>query len=251
MCGHAGCASLPGMIFRPLSHPVARRRLALLLPAVLVLPLAVAASAHAAKPDLVVTKLSDPPRSAPVGGSFSLSDTTLNRGRSAAGASDTRYYLTQDVGASLNARRRSTADPRTAVQDILLGGSRAIPVLPQGKRSVATPRRPARVRVPIGTRPGVYKVLACADDRAAVRESAEAPNCLAAKRPVTIVAPAADDAILAMSDAFDEPSEAEDQAGLETFAKTLCTPTTPARRFTVPQAIQSARAFLTKEAGAD
>lgn len=214
-------------------------------------PAAAAPARLPARPDLVVTTLSGPPRSVPAGGAFALRDTTLNRGPGRAGPTHTRYYLTSDVRASLAARLASRTDPRSAAGDILLAGARAVPALAKGARSATAPNRAVRVGVPVGTPAGRYRVLACADDRAAARERREAPNCRPAGRPVTITATGGDELLQAMSDLTDEPTPAEDQTALQAFTQAQCRAVVPARRFTLVQAVASARGFLTRTAGAD
>jgi len=152
--------------------PRTPRRALAVLSVALALPLAGPAGAQATpRPDLVTTTLSNPPASVAVGGMFKLSDTVLNRGRGRAGRSATRFYLTADVKRSLRDRLLSGADPRTSDTDILLGGARRVPALPAGQRSAA--RRASSVRVPVGTRPGAYRVLACAERGGALEVRAD------------------------------------------------------------------------------
>jgi hypothetical protein len=85
-----------------------------------------------------------------------------------AGASTTRYYLSKDVFRGAG--------------DLLLTGSRAVAALgPLGSVSGS-----ATVTVPSGTTPGVYYVLACADDLDVVKELIEQNNCNVAASTVTV-----------------------------------------------------------------
>jgi len=225
-----------------------RKSLLLALP-LLALGPAAAGAVAAPRPDLVTAAVADPPRSVPAGGSFKLRDTARNRGTARAGASTTRFHLTADVKRSLKDRRTSGADPRSSDGDVLLGGAREVGKLRPGARSAA--RRATVLTVPASTRPGVYTVLACADDRGVVREAAEAPNCRATKRRVTVTA-AAEGAVTAMSDATEVPDEATVRDALGRYASSFC-PTTPAavRPMTTRAAVASLRATLTRVAGAD
>ena len=228
--------------------PGARTALALLSIALTVPPPG-AAAAPAATPDLVVAKVSNPPASAVVGGVIGLRDDVVNRGPGRAGASATRFYLSADAARSLRDRVASTTDPRTSDLDVRLSGARVVPAL--GARRTARARRATPLGVPVGTRPGVYRVLACADDRGAVRESVEHRNCTVARRSIRILAAPDDTAIVALSDEFEQPDEADDRAAVALLRATSCKATQPLRRMTVRRAISSARAALTQRAGAD
>jgi subtilase family serine protease len=115
-------------------------------------------------PDLEQTAVSEPPARMPPGGSFAVSDTVRNAGTAAAGASTTRYYLSKNT--------------RKDAGDILLGGGRLVPPLEPGAQSAETG---TLVRVPAGTEPGLYFLVACADDANAVREGDESNNCRASR----------------------------------------------------------------------
>jgi hypothetical protein len=78
-----------------------------------------------------------------------------------------RYYL--------------AAEPVTANARPLLG-RRAIAGLAPGAASTGT----AIVWIPLGTSPGSYYVLACADGLGAVAESDEADNCRASRGRVEV-----------------------------------------------------------------
>ncbi len=126
----------------------------------------------APRADLAVTSLSDPTTAALVGTSFYTSDVTQNLGAAAAAASTTRFYLSLE-------QMRDAAD-------VLLSGSRPIPALTPGASSAAL----TLVTVPLGSAPGAYFLIACADDLAQLDESSETNNCRAATgRTIQISAP--------------------------------------------------------------
>ena len=138
----------------------------------------IAAPAHAAQtPDLLIADVAGP-KSAAAGSALSVTTRARNVGRAGARASTTRFYLTPDVKASAKARKASRTDPRTSAADALLEGERAVGRLRAGATS---PAGRAKVTVPATLAPGAYTLLACADDRGAVRERSEANQCRAAK----------------------------------------------------------------------
>jgi hypothetical protein len=121
-----------------------------------------------ATPDLAVSSLSNPPASAPRGGSFSVTDTTTNQGTASAGASTTRFRLSLDSTIT-------GADP-------LLTGSRAVASLAAAANSSGT----ITVTVPTTMALGTYYLGACADDLAAVAESNEVNNCRASTTTIQV-----------------------------------------------------------------
>lgn len=121
-------------------------------------------------PDLVVRAVSVAPSSVAPGGVLRVRDTTRNKGRRVAKRSSTRYVLSRN-------KRLDRADVRL--------GDRRVRRLKAGKRHRSPVRR---VRVPTGTRPGRYWLLACADARRQVRESVERNNCRAARKRVVVAA---------------------------------------------------------------
>jgi subtilase family serine protease len=121
-----------------------------------------------AAPDLVETFVSDPPATISAGDVFAVTDTVLNQGTEPSHSFFIRYYL-------------STDGLRTS-GNVLLQGYRAVSSLPMGAPSSGT----ATVTVPSATLPGVYYVLACADDTQYVYESNEPNNCLSSSLPVAI-----------------------------------------------------------------
>lgn len=211
--------------------------------------LALPAAAHAAGPNLAVSATTNAPATLQEGAGFTVRDTTVNRGAARAARTTTRYYLSTDPKASLKARRRSKANPRTSPQDILLTGARNVPALAAGKAAPA--RRAIAVQVPVGTRAGRYTLLACADDRGAVAEAREDDNCRAAGRPVKVAGAPDSTSVQALSDLFDMPTPQEDLRTLSTMGPVACAAKIPALPvMTTDQAIRSLRATLQAQAGA-
>jgi tetratricopeptide (TPR) repeat protein len=196
--------------------------------------------------DLRALDVSDPPGVAREGASFPVTDTVAAAGEPVP-ASTTRFYLAPDSAASLADRRYdTTADPRTSLRDILMGGARDVPALAASAISQAE----AQVMVPIGTRSGVYHLLACADDRGAVREAREGDNCAVATQPedgvekpslIRVIAEEQEYRIDALSDVF-EPDPSLDPA--------MCTPEIHQTFTSVAAAVGSARQFLASRAPA-
>jgi hypothetical protein len=131
---------------------------------------AVAVFTYEILPDLVVSTLTNPPASVAQGGSFSVTDTTLNQETGPAGASTTRYRL--------------STDSNITSSDSLLTGTRSVPSLAAGASSTGT----ITVTVPTTVATGTYYLGACADDLAAVAESNEANNCRASTTTVQVTA---------------------------------------------------------------
>jgi subtilase family serine protease len=111
-------------------------------------------------PDLAVVGLSvaSPARA---GVTVLVSDNTTNQGGGDAGASTIRYYL--------------SANYALDASDVLLDGSRAVPVLPGGVTSSGG----TQVMIPAGTAPGFYYMLAKADADGVVPETSESNNVTA------------------------------------------------------------------------
>ena len=122
-------------------------------------------------PDLLETVVGNPPGSVAPGGKFTITDTVLNQGTVSAAASTTQYYLSVDAVKSAG--------------DVLLAGKRSVGILTAGTTSPGS----TQVTVPLGTAPGTYRVLACADDLAKVSESNESNNCVAAVASVVVGVP--------------------------------------------------------------
>ena len=120
---------------------------------------------------------------------------------------------------------RARGPIRTSAADALLEGERAVAPLRAGATS---PAARAKVTVPATLAPGAYTLLACADDRGAVRESDEANQCRAAKGKLKVTAAA--DAPSAWHSIADELPLLEDikLAQRQTLAQQLsCTPPWP------------------------
>ena len=130
--------------------------------------IAFAATGVRAKPDLVVSSISNPPSVVFQGHLFQVRDHTRNRGRATAGRSVTQYYLRSDTGGA-----REPA------------GRRSIPRLRPGKSSAGTGTVTAVSSLALGT----YSLVACADGARAVRESSERDNCRTAATKVVIKEP--------------------------------------------------------------
>jgi subtilase family serine protease len=77
-------------------------------------------------PDLTHSAISNPPATAQPGGGFTVTDTVQNVGGASAAASTTRYYFSADVikGAG----------------DVLLTGTRSVPILPRRLNRLAIAR---------------------------------------------------------------------------------------------------------------
>ena len=122
--------------------------------------------------DLMVTAISNPPATANLNSSFSVTDTVQNTSASAtAGASTTRYFLSLD-------QLKSGGDPG-------LTGGRTVPSL----APLATDSGSTTVTVGSGTAAGTYYLLACADGDGAVAEGDENNNCRASATTVAIGGP--------------------------------------------------------------
>ena len=141
-------------------------------------------------PDLDVTSLSVPSEGA-AGATISVTDTVTNAGGSSAPASTTTFYL------STNAT--------LGTGDILLSGSRTVPILAAGGVSAGD----TDLTIPPGTAVGSYYVIAKADGGGAILETSETNNTYA--RPLkiggdlvisalTLTASGGSDPILSVSD---------------------------------------------------
>jgi hypothetical protein len=120
--------------------------------------------------DLVESSLTNPPSTAVLGGSFSVTDTTTNQGATGAGITTTRYYLSTTTSKNASA--------------IALTGSRSVGTLGAGGTSTGT----VAVTVPSNAVLGTYYLIACADDLNAVAETNEANNCLASTSQIQVSA---------------------------------------------------------------
>jgi len=121
---------------------------------------------EAARPDLVVSSISNPPGVAFPGRVFSVTDRTRNIGGAAAGKTVTRYYL-------------SASGKRTAI------GLRSVSRLSPKRSSHGS----ANAKVPETVTFGVYSLVACADASNAFREANERNNCRKAATTIVIKKP--------------------------------------------------------------
>ena len=125
-----------------------------------------------ARPDLVVTAVSNPPQAVGPGGQFAVTDRVKNEGAVLSASSATRYYL--------------SADGQKDSGDTLLIGSRGVPSLAAGT-SHAGPA--ITVTLPSTTAVNAYYLLACADDTGIVTEMDNSNNCLASATTVQVTRP--------------------------------------------------------------
>ncbi|WP_183099702.1 CARDB domain-containing protein [Nocardioides pelophilus] len=194
----------------------------------------------AGRADLRVTRASVDKTSVVEGAKVTVTHVVQNRGRRKAGPSTTRVYLTKDVAASLEARRTSRTNPRSALTDLRLVGKAAVKAIaPGAKRSIGT----TQFTVPAGVPAGAYRVLVCADDYGKVRETEEGNNCTAASKALSIAeAPGSDGlSVQTFADTYAWPGN--EQSSLS-FLKIFCNSTHPVKRLTLAAALTSARAFL-------
>jgi hypothetical protein len=124
-----------------------------------------------ALPDLLETAVSDPPPTIAPGGKFTITDTVLDQSAIGAAATTTRYYLSIDAVKDAG--------------DLLLTGTRSVPILATGASSQGS----KQVTVPSTTPFATYRLLACADDLTKVGETDETNNCLAASNSVIVGLP--------------------------------------------------------------
>jgi tetratricopeptide (TPR) repeat protein len=181
-------------------------------------------AAKRGKPNLEVASVGTLPAVVAEGATFKLKvETTANTGNGKAGATTTRFYLTRDAEASIAERRASKTNPRSALADVLLTGAREVPALDPGERSKTPRKKPTTLRVPLGTAAGEWELLACSDDRGAVREKDEGDNCRAAgKTKVTAIG--GDFRIDALTDFEPVPSDAEAAQDLSSMKSITCIP---------------------------
>jgi len=119
-------------------------------------------------PELVETALTVSVSQVLIGKQVVVEDSLKNQGDTAAGASETRYYL-------------SPTTAKTAASH-LLTGNRKVPDLAPG--AISTGLVP--VTVPAATVAGSYYVLACANDTGTVKEVIKVKNCIAAKTKLAV-----------------------------------------------------------------
>jgi hypothetical protein len=119
-------------------------------------------------PDFVVSAVSTTSTTVAPGARLVVAHTVTNEGDATGAASRTRFYLSNDTVKGTG--------------DILLTGSLTIAALPPGVSGGV----PVTLAVPAATPRRGYRLLACADDLAAVREHDETNNCRAATLTITV-----------------------------------------------------------------
>jgi subtilase family serine protease len=119
-----------------------------------------------ARPDLVVSSISNLPSAVFPGRGFRVTERTRNIGGARAPATVTQYYFSSD-------------GQRTAV------GRRSVPRLGPNRSTQTS----ATAKVPGILEPGIYSFVACADGKASVRESNERNNCRTAAKKIVVKKP--------------------------------------------------------------
>jgi subtilase family serine protease len=117
--------------------------------------------------DLRTSKLTPPPASGTLGGTFPIKVTSVNAGTLTADASVSRVTLSSDQVPSVD---------DVAVLDF------GVASLAPGAHVVAN----LDVPIPLDLEPGTYYVIACADATEAVDEASETNNCRASSTTITI-----------------------------------------------------------------
>jgi subtilase family serine protease len=127
-------------------------------------------TAPSGQPDLVVSALSEPPASAVLGASLTVTDTTINAGGAATTVSTwTRYYLSPDP-------------VRDASDKQIYGGARSIGPLAAGASTTGS----RSTTIPDGLTPGSYYLIACTDQPPVIAEGDETNNCRASTGTVLL-----------------------------------------------------------------
>ena len=142
--------------------------------AALALGLVVPSGASAAKPNLKVTALGEPPAEVIETSGFEVTDTTSNRSGRRALPSITRYYLSTDTV-------KDDEDPP-------MEGGHQVPRLKPKKSHEST--TDAYLPIWMEASSAKYHLIACADDDEVVTEKNENDNCRASEGRLRIVAPA-------------------------------------------------------------
>jgi len=140
-------------------------RCVLVVLSILVAAFAMAAPAGAktAQPDLVVTKISKPPKTKTIGTAVKLGVKVANLGGSPASASKLGLYLGKGKKHTKKDRRLK----RVKVKALTLGAIKKLKL---------------KARLPKKTKPGVYRLFVCADDTRQVKEAKEGDNCLGSRK---------------------------------------------------------------------
>jgi subtilase family serine protease len=125
-----------------------------------------------ARPDLVVTVVSNPPPAIAPGGQFPVTDSVKNQAAVSSASSTIRYYL--------------SADGQKGDGDTLLIASRGVPSLAAGASHAGAA---ITVTLPSTTALNTYYLLACADDTGIVTELDDSNNCRASATTVQVTRP--------------------------------------------------------------
>ncbi|MBI5098613.1 MAG: hypothetical protein HZB30_05185 [Nitrospirae bacterium] len=127
----------------------------------------------ASQPDLIVKSISGfpaLPASIESGSSFTVITKIKNKGKGQAYFySIVQYYL--------------SANNSYSSEDILLIGSRTVPIMQSKKTSIGS----TKLTIPSATPPGKYYLISCADDKKNIIENNENNNCKASKTTVQVI----------------------------------------------------------------
>jgi|GEM_PF-5610309 len=232
----------------PAAAPLRRRAAALGIVTALagtLLALAPTPAEAAGRPDLRVTRAVVDKTTVVEGAKVTVTHVVQNRGRRKAGESRTRVYLTTNVAASLDERRRSRTNPRSALTDLRLVGKKTVrAIAPGGTRRIGA----TNFIVPAGIPAGDYRVLVCADDYGTVRESEEANNCTAAAKTLKVTEAAGTEGDLSVQTFSETYLWPDNENSSLQFVKVFCNSTRPAKRLSLSAALASVRDFLNTEA---
>ena len=171
--------------------------------------LASATTVTIAGADLVEGPVSNPPPTAVLGSTFTVTDIVRNDGNIVSGGFTVRYYLSFDARADASDARFA----RTRTVNPLAPGASSI-----GSASVVVPPMPS----------GSYLLLACADDPDTIVESDEDNNCQASTTTVIVTGP--DLVITALNAVLAVTVPGADLVFIETAANGETGPRPPHRR---------------------
>lgn len=183
--------------------------------------------------DLEVVRASSATRRLVEGTELDVTYVAANRGRTTAGASTTRFYLTTEA-----------SQPRKRAADIRLHGTGELAALAAG---VTAAVQTVTVRVPFGIAARDYSIRVCSDDLGTVAEHDETDNCRVVVEPLTVTATPGVLQVQAYTDA--EGWYGTDASTLS-MLKLLCHYVTPAATFTHESALASIEAQLAATVGA-
>lgn len=140
-------------------------RCALVVLSILVAALTIAAPAGAkgGLPNLVVAKVSKPPKTKTLGSKLKLVVKVANRGGSPASASKLGLYLAKGKKHTKKDKRLK----RVEVKPLAAGKAKKLKL---------------KVLLPAKLKPGAYRLFACADDARKVKEAKEGDNCRGSKK---------------------------------------------------------------------